>query len=137
MKVYESSHPTKRDFTKVPQIKIKNSQLVHSGFKVGKEFAVVYQPGKITLVLVDKEGSNHQFYKAMSFKLTNHINQSIKNGMHRQKVGIQSVHFRYNDSGILEKCRNEKSPKTYCFKAFLSGADETRTRDLLRDRQAF
>ncbi|MDD5609267.1 MAG: hypothetical protein PHY57_12195 [Ignavibacterium sp.] len=59
MKVYESSHPTKRDFTKVPQIKIKNSQLVHSGFKVGKEFAVVYQPGKITLVLVDKEGSNH------------------------------------------------------------------------------
>ncbi|MDT3697442.1 MAG: hypothetical protein ROY99_13750 [Ignavibacterium sp.] len=58
MKVYESSHPTKRDFTKVPQIKIKNSQLVRSGFEVGKEFAVIYQPGKITLVLVAKEGSN-------------------------------------------------------------------------------
>jgi len=58
MKVYESSHSTKRDFTKVPQIKIKNSRLVHSGFEVGKEFAVIYQPGKIILVLVDKEGSN-------------------------------------------------------------------------------
>ncbi|GAB6283563.1 MAG: hypothetical protein STSR0008_23400 [Ignavibacterium sp.] len=58
MKVYESIHPTKRDFTKVPQIKIKNSQIVYFGFKVGKEFAVIYQPGKITLVLVNKEGSN-------------------------------------------------------------------------------
>ena len=59
MKVYESSHPTKRDFTRVPQIKIKNFQLVNSGFEVGKEFAVIYQPGKITLVLVAKEGSNN------------------------------------------------------------------------------
>lgn len=58
MKVYECSHPTKRDFKKVPQIKIKNLQLINSGFNVGKEFAVLYQPGKITLVLVDKEGSN-------------------------------------------------------------------------------
>ena len=59
MKVYESSHQTKRDYKKVPQIKIKNSQLSRSGFDVGKEFAVLYQPGKITLVLVDKEESNN------------------------------------------------------------------------------
>jgi hypothetical protein len=59
MKVYESSHPTKRDYKKVPQIKIKNSQLISSGFEIGKEYAVVYQPGKIALVLVAKEGSNH------------------------------------------------------------------------------
>ena len=59
MKVYEASHPTKRDYKKVPQIKIKNSQLVNSGFDIGKEFAVVYQPGKITLVLVAKEEGNH------------------------------------------------------------------------------
>jgi hypothetical protein len=59
MKVYESSHPTKRDYKKVPQIKIKNSQLINSGFDIGKEFAVVYQPGKITLILVAKEEGNH------------------------------------------------------------------------------
>lgn len=53
MKVYESSNQTKRDFKKVPQIKIKNSQLKNSGFDIGKEFAVIYQPGKITLLLVD------------------------------------------------------------------------------------
>ena len=58
MKVYECSHPTKRDFTKVPQIKIKNFQLINSGFEPGKEFAVIYQPGKITLLLVAKERSN-------------------------------------------------------------------------------
>jgi len=59
MKVYESNHPTKRDYKKVPQIKIKNSQLINSGFDIGKEFAVVYQPGKITLVLVAKEEGNN------------------------------------------------------------------------------
>ena len=59
MKVNESSHPTKRDYKKVPQIKIKNSQLINSGFDIGKEFAVVYKPGKITLVLVAKEEGNH------------------------------------------------------------------------------
>lgn len=57
MKVYESSHPTKRDYKKVPQIKIKNSQLNDSGFNIGKEFAVIYHPGKITLVLVEKDKS--------------------------------------------------------------------------------
>ncbi len=58
MKVYESSHQTKRDYKKIPQIKIKNSQLISSGFEIGKEFAVVYQPGKITLILVAKEEGN-------------------------------------------------------------------------------
>jgi len=59
MKVYESSHPTMRDYKKVPQIKIKNSQLANSGFKIGREYRVLYQPNKITLVLVAKEESNH------------------------------------------------------------------------------
>lgn len=59
MKVYESSHLTKRNHKKVPQIKIKNSQLIRFGFEIGKEYAVVYQPGKITLVLVDKKESNN------------------------------------------------------------------------------
>lgn len=59
MKVYESSHPTMRDYKKVPQIKIKNSQLSNVGFEIGKEYRVIYQPGKITLVLVAKKGSNH------------------------------------------------------------------------------
>ncbi|MCL5029910.1 MAG: hypothetical protein M1480_12935 [Bacteroidetes bacterium] len=59
MKVYESSHQTKRDFSKVPQIKIKNYQLARVGFNIGKEFAVFYKPGKITLVLVAKEEGNH------------------------------------------------------------------------------
>jgi hypothetical protein len=58
MKVYESSHPTQRDYKKVPQIKIKNSQLARSGFEIGKEFEIIYQQNKITLVLVAKEPSN-------------------------------------------------------------------------------
>ncbi|WKZ69990.1 MAG: hypothetical protein QY331_01815 [Melioribacteraceae bacterium] len=48
-----------RDYKKVPQIKIKNLQLANVGFEIGREYSVVYQPGKITLVLVAKEGSNH------------------------------------------------------------------------------
>ena len=55
MKVYESCHQTKKDYKKVPQIKIKNEQLRNTGFDVGKEFAVLYQPGKITLVLIATE----------------------------------------------------------------------------------
>ena len=51
MKVYESSHPTKRDFKKVPQIKIKNSQLEKSGFEIGREFTVIYEQNKIILQL--------------------------------------------------------------------------------------
>ena len=52
MKVYKSYNPQKRNLKEVPQIKIKNDMLLNSGFEIGKEFAVVYQPGKITLVLV-------------------------------------------------------------------------------------
>jgi hypothetical protein len=50
MKVYESSHPTKRDYTKVPQIKIKNQKLEEFGFKVGTEFKVIYTKNKILLL---------------------------------------------------------------------------------------
>jgi len=53
MKVYESSHPTKRDFTKVPQIKIKNKKLFQYGFEIGKEFRVIYQSQKIILEVVN------------------------------------------------------------------------------------
>ena len=55
MKVYKSYNPNKRDSKKVPQIKIKNDFLLNSGFEIGKEFAIIYRPGKITLVLVDNE----------------------------------------------------------------------------------
>ena len=55
MKVYKSYSPNKRDLKEVPQIKIKNDLLLNSGFEIGREFAIIYQPGKITLVLVSKE----------------------------------------------------------------------------------
>ncbi|HSP88091.1 MAG TPA: hypothetical protein VLN45_08150 [Ignavibacteriaceae bacterium] len=55
MKVYKSYNPNKRDSKNVPQIKIKNDMLTNSGFEIGKEFAVIYQPGKITLVVIAKE----------------------------------------------------------------------------------
>jgi len=51
MKVYESTHQTKKDFKKVPQIKIKNSNLIKSGFGIGKEFRIIYQQNKIILLL--------------------------------------------------------------------------------------
>ena len=59
MKVYVSSHPTKRDYKKVPQIKIKNDDLRKYGFNIGKEYAVIYQPGKITLVLIERDTINN------------------------------------------------------------------------------
>lgn len=55
MKVYESSHQTKRDYSKVPQIKIKNYQLVKVGFNIGKEFKVTYSPNKIILEIVEDQ----------------------------------------------------------------------------------
>ena len=58
MKVYESRHPTKRDFSKVPQIKIKNYQLVKVGFNIGKEFKVTYSPNKIILEIVEDQKVN-------------------------------------------------------------------------------
>ena len=68
---------------------------------------------------------------------TNQLNQSLNQGLYLQNVGTKAVHFRYTVSGILERSGNKKSPNTICIEAFKSGADETRTRDLLRDRQAF
>jgi hypothetical protein len=54
MKVYESSISKNGvDFKKVPEIKIKNSKLLNSGFEIGKQYSVVYEQGKIILVLVD------------------------------------------------------------------------------------
>lgn len=58
MKVYESSNQDKRDIKKVPQIKIKNTTLRKFGFEIGKEFTVLYQPGKITLILVARNENN-------------------------------------------------------------------------------
>ena len=51
MKVYESTHPIwqKRDYTKVPQIKIKNQKLEEYGFTLGTEFKVIYTKNKILL----------------------------------------------------------------------------------------
>jgi hypothetical protein len=59
MKVYKSYNPRKRDSREVPQIKIKNDMLLNSGFAIGKDFAVIYQPGKITLVLIGKLENNN------------------------------------------------------------------------------
>jgi hypothetical protein len=39
--------------------------------------------------------------------------------------------------GILGKSENEKSPNSLRIEAFPSGADETRTRDLLRDSKKY
>jgi len=58
MKVYKSYNPNKRDSKNVPQIKIKNSKLLFSGFEPGKEFTVIYQRGKIILLLVGKSEIN-------------------------------------------------------------------------------
>ncbi|GIK23044.1 MAG: hypothetical protein BroJett005_24580 [Ignavibacteriota bacterium] len=57
MKVYESSHPTKRDYTKVPQIKIKNKKLFQYGFEIGKEFRIIYQDQKIILEVVNSNSN--------------------------------------------------------------------------------
>ena len=55
MKVYESSHPTNRDYTRVPQIKIKNQKLDECGFKIGTEFKIIYTKNKILLKVVERE----------------------------------------------------------------------------------
>ncbi len=55
MKVYESSHPTKRDYTKVPQIKIKNQKLEEYGFAAGTEFKVIYTKNKILLKVIHSQ----------------------------------------------------------------------------------
>ncbi len=58
MKVYESSHPTKRDYSKIPQIKIKNYKLGKSGFRIGKEFKVSYGYNKIVLEVIEDQKVN-------------------------------------------------------------------------------
>ena len=69
---------------------------------------------------------------------TNQLNQSInKSILSVEVLHTKSIHTPYTVSGILGKPENKKSLNTYCIKAFECGADETRTRDLLRDRQAF
>ena len=64
----------------------------------------------------------------------NQINISKLNFLCVDSLHTKSIHTPYTVSGIFRTSENEKSPKTYRFKAFTSGADETRTRDLLRDR---
>ena len=59
MKVYESSHPKKRDYTIVPQIKIKNRKLEEYGFKIGTDFKVIYTQNKILLKVIEKREVNH------------------------------------------------------------------------------
>ena len=54
-KVYESSHPTKGDYKKVPQIKIKNQKLEKCGFKIGVDFKIIYTRNKILLKVVQLE----------------------------------------------------------------------------------
>lgn len=55
MKVYESTYPSKCSYSKIPQIKIKNKKLNNCGFEIGKEFKVIYQQNKITLIIIAKE----------------------------------------------------------------------------------
>ena len=76
----------------------------------------------------------------MIYLVNNKINSQnhlTNKGLYLQKFGTKSVQSRYTVSGILERSEIRKSPNTNCIKAFECGADETRTRDLLRDRQAF
>jgi hypothetical protein len=55
MKVYLSSNPTKRDFKKVPQIKIKNKKLEQYGFTVGTQYKIIYTQNKILLKVISSE----------------------------------------------------------------------------------
>ena len=66
----------------------------------------------------------------------------INNSYHISNLSVEvlhtkSIHTPYTVSGIFRNPVNEKSLNTLSIKAFKCGADETRTRDLLRDRQAF
>lgn len=64
------------------------------------------------------------------------INKGLYRDMSVQKSVQKSVHSRYIIRGIIGEAINKKAAK-YLFYGSKSGADETRTRDLLRDRQAF
>lgn len=52
MKVYESSIQLKRQYKRLPQIKITNKKLLRAGFQVGKEYKIIYQSGKIILEII-------------------------------------------------------------------------------------
>jgi hypothetical protein len=70
--------------------------------------------------------------------LLNERNLITKKSFFSVKVRhTMSIHTPYTHRGFFGKSRNEKSLNTFHIKAFECGADETRTRDLLRDRQAF
>lgn len=55
MKVYKTYIPSKRDYKKVPQIKIANSWLIKAGFYIGAQYKILYQPNKIILEVVSSE----------------------------------------------------------------------------------
>jgi hypothetical protein len=55
MKVYESSHPLKRDYKKVPQIKIKNQKLEECGFNIGTDFKIIYTKNRILLKVINSQ----------------------------------------------------------------------------------
>ena len=74
------------------------------------------------------------FVKGMFF---NQINISKLNFLSVDLLHTKSIHSPYTVSGIFERLGHKKSPNSLRIEAILSGADETRTRDLLRDRQAF
>ncbi len=78
--------------------------------------------------------NNLSLFVMYTIQLNQSANKSI---LSAGLLYTKSIHTPYTIGGILEKSGNKKSPNTICIEAFKSGADETRTRDLLRDRQAF
>ena len=56
MKVYEAT--TGKSYRKVPEIKIKNRRLLHSGFPIGKKFSINYEKDRIILNLIQKDESS-------------------------------------------------------------------------------
>jgi len=64
MKVYESTIVNKRGFVKVPQLKIKNSNLEKSGFNIGCEYKIIYEHGRIILQLNDDNNSREYNYES-------------------------------------------------------------------------
>ena len=64
MKVYESTNINKRGLVKVPQLKIKNSNLEKSGFLIGCEYKIIYEYGRIILQLNDDNKSREYNYES-------------------------------------------------------------------------
>ena len=120
MKVYKSYSPNLRDSKEVPQIKIKNDMLSNSGFEIGKEFAVIYQPKKITLILVEKTENNNQFRSQMSLNLINNIIQPKKLRVYLPGVGTKSVQSKYIIRQTFEKSENKKASKQSVSRLFKS-----------------